>query len=391
MMKWKKDRASISASASASSSHHSLITHVFPVSWFSKFKQKNLSSHQYQTTTKVIKNKGVGKQDLPSPSLSVHSSGLKEGRFYSREDDPYWRLSFSEDRFEGEKSTAGWNSISSGSINELEVPFSRIVRAEGRKFNSMVNGKMARQGAECKSLKDEKLRKMSRRALEERLAEMEIGCNEVEEIKPKLIEKDIFEIEQEKEVQRDYLFEGSSLEESYPISEEEFGSERDKLEEMKINQERKSIHIPRYYQRRRRKQGVRVGAYSPRTTAKIECKIKALEDMKRSKMKMRKKMKEKRGNDRTAFDSFAVVKSSFNPEQDFKDSMVEMITQIGIKQPGELEELLACYLTLNCDQYHHIIINVFRQVWFDLNQAYVTNVSAEIQNNFWCDDLQKLN
>nr|GMD10307.1 transcription repressor OFP5 [Ipomoea batatas] len=267
MMKWKKDRASASAS---SSSHHSLITHVFPVSWFSKFKQKNLSSHQYQATTKAIKHKGVGKQDLPSPSLSVHSSGLKEGRFYSREDDPYWRLSFSEDRIEGEKSTAtaGRNSFSSASINELEVPFSRIV-------DPMVNGK-------TKSLKDEKLRKMCRRALEERLAEMEIGCNGGgEEIIPKSIEKDIFEIEPEKEVQRDYLFEGSSLEESNPISEEEFGSERDKLEEMKINQERKSIHIPRHYQRRRRKQGVKAGAYSPRTVAKIECKIKALEDMKR--------------------------------------------------------------------------------------------------------------
>ncbi|XP_019169392.1 PREDICTED: transcription repressor OFP5 [Ipomoea nil] len=362
MMKWKKDRASASAS---SSSHHSLITHVFPVSWFSKFKQKNLSS---------IKHKATGKQELPSPSLSVHSSGLKEGRFYSREDDPYWRLSFSEDRIEGEKSTAGRNSFSSASINELEVPFSRIVKAEeDGKFDPMVNGK-------TKSLKDEKLRKMSRRALEERLAEMEIGCNGGEEIIPKSIEKDIFEIEPEKEVQRDYLFEGSSLEESNPIS------ERDKLEEMKINQERKSIHIPRHYQRRRRrrKQGVKVGAYSPRTTAKIECKIKALEDMKRSKMKM----KGKRGNDdRTAFDSFAVVKSSFNPEQDFKDSMVEMITQIGIKQPEELEELLACYLTLNCDQYHHIIINVFRQVWFELNQAYV---SAHIQNNFCCHDLHKL-
>nr|GLL28933.1 transcription repressor OFP5 [Ipomoea trifida] len=378
MMKWKKDRGSASAS---SSSHHSLITHVFPVSWFSKFKQKNLSSHQYQSaTTKAIKHKGVGKQDLPSPSLSVHSSGLKEGRFYSREDDPYWRLSFSEDRIEGEKSTAtaGRNSFSSASINELEVPFSRTVKAEDREFDPMVNGKI-------KSLKDEKLRKMSRRALEERLAEMEIGCNGGgEEIIPKSIEKDIFEIEPEKEVQRDYLFEGSSLEESNPISEEEFGSERDKLEEMKINHERKSIHIPRHYQRRRRKHGVKAGAYSPRTVAKIECKIKALEDMKRSKMKMRKKMKEK---DRTAFDSFAVVKSSFNPEQDFKDSMVEMITQIGIKQPEELEELLACYLTLNCDQYHHVIINVFRQVWFELNQAYV---SAHIQSNFCCDHLHKL-
>ncbi|CAN1230231.1 Transcription repressor OFP1 [Linum grandiflorum] len=65
--------------------------------------------------------------------------------------------------------------------------------------------------------------------------------------------------------------------------------------------------------------------------------------------------------------SFAVVKSSYDPENDFKESMVEMIKEMRIRKTEELEELLACYLMLNCEEYHELIINVFRQVWFDLN------------------------
>ncbi|KAL0442605.1 UNVERIFIED_CONTAM: Transcription repressor OFP5 [Sesamum latifolium] len=69
----------------------------------------------------------------------------------------------------------------------------------------------------------------------------------------------------------------------------------------------------------------------------------------------------------TIFDSFAVVKSSFKPQQDFRDSMVEMIRAKRIRQPEELQELLACYLTLNHDGHHELIIKVFQEVWFELN------------------------
>lgn len=64
-------------------------------------------------------------------------------------------------------------------------------------------------------------------------------------------------------------------------------------------------------------------------------------------------------------DSFAVVKSSKNPQQDFKESMVEMIVEHNIKASKDLEELLACYLSLNSDEYHDLIIKVFKQIWFD--------------------------
>lgn len=65
--------------------------------------------------------------------------------------------------------------------------------------------------------------------------------------------------------------------------------------------------------------------------------------------------------------SRAVVKASVDPRRDFKESMEEMIAENNIRASKDLEELLACYLCLNSDEYHHIIINVFKQIWLDLN------------------------
>lgn len=65
--------------------------------------------------------------------------------------------------------------------------------------------------------------------------------------------------------------------------------------------------------------------------------------------------------------SRAVVKASVDPKRDFKESMEEMIAENKIRATKDLEELLACYLCLNSDEYHAIIINVFKQIWLDLN------------------------
>ncbi|KAJ8533795.1 hypothetical protein K7X08_007119 [Anisodus acutangulus] len=65
-------------------------------------------------------------------------------------------------------------------------------------------------------------------------------------------------------------------------------------------------------------------------------------------------------------ESFAVVKSSRNPMKDFRESMVEMIMENNIRASKDLEELLACYLSLNSDEYHELIIKVFKQIWFDI-------------------------
>ncbi|GLT55746.1 hypothetical protein SLA2020_288400 [Shorea laevis] len=73
------------------------------------------------------------------------------------------------------------------------------------------------------------------------------------------------------------------------------------------------------------------------------------------------------GSRRSLSDSLAVVKSSFDPQRDFRESMVEMIVQNNIRASKDLEDLLACYLTLNSDEYHDLIIKVFKQIWFDLS------------------------
>lgn len=64
-------------------------------------------------------------------------------------------------------------------------------------------------------------------------------------------------------------------------------------------------------------------------------------------------------------ESVAVVKSSKDPWRDFRESMVEMIVENNIRASKDLEELLACYLSLNSDEYHDLIVNVFKQIWFD--------------------------
>lgn len=65
-------------------------------------------------------------------------------------------------------------------------------------------------------------------------------------------------------------------------------------------------------------------------------------------------------------ESLAIVKSSFNPQRDFRESMLEMIVENNIKASRDLEDLLACYLSLNSDEYHELIIKVFKRIWFDL-------------------------
>ncbi|XP_062081592.1 transcription repressor OFP1-like [Humulus lupulus] len=71
-------------------------------------------------------------------------------------------------------------------------------------------------------------------------------------------------------------------------------------------------------------------------------------------------------NNKHLAESFAVVKSSIDPQSDFKESMVEMIVENNIKGSKDLEELLACYLSLNSKEYHDIIVKAFEQIWFDM-------------------------
>ncbi|RZC47026.1 hypothetical protein C5167_039968 [Papaver somniferum] len=130
----------------------------------------------------------------------------------------------------------------------------------------------------------------------------------------------------------------------------------------KSEKQRKLTHQNRKEQMQRTKQTSKARACSPWTASKIEiCKIRSLEDMKKAKLK---KMKLRvRLENKQDLESFAVVTCSYSPQKDFRDSMLEMIVDNKIRQPAELEELLACYLSLKSEEYHAVIINVFKQVY----------------------------
>lgn len=65
-------------------------------------------------------------------------------------------------------------------------------------------------------------------------------------------------------------------------------------------------------------------------------------------------------------ESVAMVKTSHNPREDFRESMLEMIIENNIRSSKDLEDLLACYLILNSDEYHDLIIKTFEHIWFDM-------------------------
>jgi uncharacterized protein (TIGR01568 family) len=73
--------------------------------------------------------------------------------------------------------------------------------------------------------------------------------------------------------------------------------------------------------------------------------------------------------DENELEGFAVAKKSSNPENDFKESMVRMIRLKCISRAEDLENLLACYLVLNSDEYHDVIVKVFRQVWIEISST----------------------
>ncbi|XP_074365241.1 uncharacterized protein LOC141706363 [Apium graveolens] len=69
------------------------------------------------------------------------------------------------------------------------------------------------------------------------------------------------------------------------------------------------------------------------------------------------------GADVKVKDSFAVVKRSNDPYNDFRTSMVEMIVEMQIFGSKDLENLLQCFLSLNSITHHKVIIHVFTEIW----------------------------
>ncbi|CAH8358716.1 unnamed protein product [Eruca vesicaria subsp. sativa] len=99
--------------------------------------------------------------------------------------------------------------------------------------------------------------------------------------------------------------------------------------------------------------GIRIRTNSPRIARK---KTKG---RRMSPQPMKKEMAE----------SFAIVLTSMDPEKDFRESMTEMIVENKMKEQKDLEDLLACYLSLNSSEYHDIIIKAFEKTWFHLKHT----------------------
>ncbi|KAK4770739.1 hypothetical protein SAY87_031271 [Trapa incisa] len=137
-------------------------------------------------------------------------------------------------------------------------------------------------------------------------------------------------------------------------------------EDLKGERRRRTLYLSGGSPKRRtvKRQSCRIRIHSPRSSEMSRRRTD--EQTKRLRQKSKKKAKEKGSS---GLERFAVVKCSFNPQQDFRNSMIEMILERRIKEPKELEELLACYLMLNSDEYHDVIIEVFRQLWLELNQS----------------------
>ncbi|XP_038877285.1 transcription repressor OFP7 [Benincasa hispida] len=65
-------------------------------------------------------------------------------------------------------------------------------------------------------------------------------------------------------------------------------------------------------------------------------------------------------------ESFAVVKKSADPFEDFKRSMMEMIMEKEMFDEKDLEQLLHCLLSLNDREHHGIIVEAFSEIWQSL-------------------------
>ncbi|KAL8032393.1 hypothetical protein ABFX02_13G093000 [Erythranthe guttata] len=262
--------------SSSSPSRTPIISRVFPVSWFSKLKQKSVGPE-----IKPAKKQQRRKRDFPQ-------AGRRVARFYDdSDDDAYLRLSFRKETRTEDDNASGTNPIWYDSDYEFKVPISSFKGFGSREM-------------EAQTRKDHK---RSTKQFEGR---------------------------------DDSLTEAGKIEKN--------GGSRSR----KTEQNRAKA-----------------------CSVKKENRIKVLEEKKKVKTKFKKReAKEQEGGDsRTVFDSCAVRKCSFNPQQDFRESMVEMIVEKRIQRPEELEELLVSYLTLNSDVYHNLIIKVFQQVWLEINRG----------------------
>ena len=62
----------------------------------------------------------------------------------------------------------------------------------------------------------------------------------------------------------------------------------------------------------------------------------------------------------------AMEKCSYDPREDFRESMMEMITANRLQDAKDLRGLLNYYISMNSSEYHSLILEVFHEVCTNL-------------------------
>lgn len=88
-----------------------------------------------------------------------------------------------------------------------------------------------------------------------------------------------------------------------------------------------------------------------------------LDQMIRERQEARRVRQQTRRREETKFVVMvAMEKSSYDPRQDFRESMEQMIVANRIQEATDLRRLLNYYLTMNPEEFHSIILEVFHDV-----------------------------
>lgn len=336
-MKWGAKKPSSSSASSSSSS-----TSSGPFSWLSKLKHMRINSDSNHAKLKQKEKKNTPPSCFDIGGKYGNKSGRKQGIVKLKEED----IIGLEDQRKTVNDKKGLMKIDEYEYDR-EKEYENIRRRFERKAQQVLEEQLLKLEREAKEVEDVKFEYESPRTI----------CT------PRTTHSfasSIADSTKNSSSLRNIRFEKSEIASSQKKQSNYEKHSLEKHEELKVKTQEK--------QRRKPKKVSRVKIYSPRLVSKVEiCRIKALEEMRnKAKQKMKKEIVEEIISTKPELDSFAVIKCSSNPKQDFRDSMIEMIEEKQISKAEEMEELLACYLTLNADEYHDLIIKVFRQVWFDM-------------------------
>lgn len=342
-MKWGAKKPSSSSSSSTTSSG--------PFSWLSKLKHMRINSDSNHAKIMQKEKKISQPSCFDIGGKYGNKSGRKQGIVKLKEED----IIGLEDQRKMVNDKKGLMKIDEYEYDR-EKEYENIRRRFERKAQQVLEEQLLKLEREAKEVEDVKFQYESPRTTHSFASSNADSTKNSSSLRNIRFEKSEIASSQKKE-----SYEKHSLK---------------KHEELKVKTQEK--------QRRKPKKVSRVKIYSPRLVSKVEIsRIKALEEMRnKEKQKMKKEREEEIISTKPELDSFAVIKCSSNPKQDFRDSMIEMIEEKQISKAEEMEELLACYLTLNADEYHDLIIKVFRQVWFDISQ-YGLGVRSEMQWGFY--------